>query len=604
MSSTVLSDKIRIRLKQRYDIMHRYKYLNEEIIAKIIENVELVEKGLETFEMQCRNAAIIISSIIICFYHEAHLSLIIMSVVPLAIMLNMLSNKLTTKSDVILSDKISQTIQLEKELLLKKNFNDKIANDEHLMRLSSEVRNCTRYAILHQVWKSSHCGILSFTIFTFIGCGMLYGGYLLDANPTMKEGDVFIIVLLMALTVDSISTTITYHYLIKNGVRAALYIWNLQQFDYEFMLIPYGNRHCSMDEIIVKLITVPEFKKSVISPEKNSIIRFISGTRSVLRNYHNHKLFLLFGFILAIIHGFEQAAYNIVIGQIFIAMLGGTPNIHLLTVCAIQLSAIGFAVFISRTTSTVLAAVASEHMAVSFRVILFRQLLKMADKEPFNKSKINTLVDENISLTSEAKSLYHPHLSELMTRITSMIINIILGFIYSWEIALLGLIFIVLCFLVQIEMEFEVLTYCNKRTNNQRIQKKMKVLKSCKHSALRAVNFSIVQTFGFALKAICYALTAFICYNEYKHQAQAFVSVITLFATSQEVVQLPNLIRKLCKSWRAVDQIFAYMDGKSSRNCMSSIPRSIRSKLLKSFALPELDDAKNKSVYVEVSTNH
>lgn len=44
-------------------------------------------------------------------------------------------------------------------------------------------------------------------------------------------------------------------------------------------------------------------------------------------------------------------------------------------------------------------------MAVSFRVILSRQLLKLADKEPFSKSKINTLVDENISLTLEAKSV-------------------------------------------------------------------------------------------------------------------------------------------------------------------------------------------------------
>lgn len=37
MSTTVLSDRIRIRFKQRYDVMHRHKYLNEEIITKIIE---------------------------------------------------------------------------------------------------------------------------------------------------------------------------------------------------------------------------------------------------------------------------------------------------------------------------------------------------------------------------------------------------------------------------------------------------------------------------------------------------------------------------------------------------------------------------------------
>ncbi|EJW74383.1 hypothetical protein WUBG_14709, partial [Wuchereria bancrofti] len=59
----------------------------------------------------------------------------------------------------------------------------------------------------------------------------------------------------------------------------------------------------------------------------------------------------LVGFILAILHGLEQVAYNIVMGEIFTAMLGDTSNIHILTLCAIQLSAIGFATFISQTVS-------------------------------------------------------------------------------------------------------------------------------------------------------------------------------------------------------------------------------------------------------------
>lgn len=149
-----------------------------------------------------------------------------------------------------------------------------------------------------------------------------YGGYLLDINPMMKKSDIFIIVLSMALIVDSISTATTDYCFIKKAIRAALYIWNLRQFDHQFMvkililikvdqrnysnfpinffekflsfkLSPECNRRCSMDGITVTLITVPEFKKSVTSPEGNSIIRFISGTRSVLRNYHNHKLFLV-----------------------------------------------------------------------------------------------------------------------------------------------------------------------------------------------------------------------------------------------------------------------------------------------------------------------
>ncbi|EFO16975.1 hypothetical protein LOAG_11527, partial [Loa loa] len=576
LSTIALSDRIRIRLKECYDGVNRCKHLNEENIAKVIENIGLVEKGLETFGMECRNIGIIISSLIICFYHEVHLSLVILSVAPLVIALNIVSKRLSKKSNVILSDKISQTIQMEKELLLQKTSIDNITNDEYLIRLSSEVRTCTRYAILHQVWKSSYSGILSFTIFTFIGCGILYGGYLLDTNRMIKKGDIFIIVLSMVLVADSISTTITYYFHIKKAIHAASYIRNFQQFDYQFMLTQYCNRCYSLDELTVTLINAPAFKKSIVFPGGNFVIRFISDTRSVLRNYHNHKLFLLIGFILVIIHGFEQAAYNIVIGQIFTAMLGDTPSIHVLTLCAIQLSIIGFAVFISQTTSTLLIAVTSEHMAVSFRVILFRHLLKIADKKPFNKWKINTLVDENILLTTEAKSFYHPHLSELIRRMSSMITNIILGFIYSWEIALLGLIFIILCLFMQIKLKFKVLTYCYKCTNDQHIQKNTNLMESYSCSIFRAINFSIVKIFGFALKTICYTLTAFICYHEYKHQTQAFMSVITLFAASHEVVQLPSLIGKLYKSWQAMNRIFVCMHSKSCRSCMPSISRNIR----------------------------
>ncbi|VDK69542.1 unnamed protein product [Onchocerca ochengi] len=164
-----------------------------------------------------------------------------------------------------------------------------------------------------------------------------------------------------------------------------------------------------MDEITVTLITVPEFKKPMIPSKGNSIVRFINGIRNVLRNYHNHKLFFFVSFILAIICGLEQAAYNIVMGKIFTAFYernpGDTPNIHALTFCAIQLSGIGFAVFIVRIASTTIAAVVSEHMAVSFHIILSRHLLKMADKEPLSKLNVNTLVDENVLLTSEAKSV-------------------------------------------------------------------------------------------------------------------------------------------------------------------------------------------------------
>lgn len=54
---------------------------------------------------------------------------------------------------------------------------------------------------------------------------------------------------------------------------------------------------------------------------------------------------------------------------------------------------------------TLLIAVASEYMSVSFHVILSRYLLKMTDKESSSRSKINTLIDENIALTSEAKAV-------------------------------------------------------------------------------------------------------------------------------------------------------------------------------------------------------
>uniref|UniRef100_A0A915Q6F8 ABC transmembrane type-1 domain-containing protein n=1 Tax=Setaria digitata TaxID=48799 RepID=A0A915Q6F8_9BILA len=433
LSTTVLGDRIRIHLKRCYDGIHNQKQLDEEVVKEIIENVNLMEKGSESFGMQCRNIATVILSLIICFYYEARLSLAILSAVPLVIILDIFSRRLSKKANVLLSNKFFQTVQMEKELLLLKNPTDNIAKDECLMRLSANMRSCTRQAIFRQVWKSSQHGILSFMLFTLVGCGLLYGGYLLRINPMVKKGDIFIVVLSMTLIIGSISTTAKYCSVIKKGAHAAIYIKNHRQFDHGFMLTQNGNQRNSVNGITTTLISRPGIKNSAVFPKQNLIISFISGTRSVLRNYHNHKLFLLIGFALAIARGFEQAAYNLIMEQVFTALLGDSPNIKVLTLCAIQFSAIGFAAFISGTASTALVTVASEHMAVSFRVILARHLLKITDKEPLSKSEINSLVNDNLSLTVRAKSLYYPKLSELLTRITSITTNIIIGFIFSWE---------------------------------------------------------------------------------------------------------------------------------------------------------------------------
>ncbi|VDN03801.1 unnamed protein product [Thelazia callipaeda] len=479
--------------------------------------------------------------------------------------------KLSKKCEVLMQSKLNETVQMEKDLIMvKKASNDGITSDERLMKLSAKVRSYARDAILLQFWTSSRYGVLRFILFTFIGCAMLYGGYLLNVNPLIKEGDIFVVVLSVALIASEISDIIRHYHAVNKGVAAALQIRNLAQSDHEFTFLRKDNKDCPTDQITITLITAPELARRIV-PSKNcySSLPFITCTKNVLRNYNYHKIFLILSLVLAFAAGLEQPSYNIIMERIFTAILGNTSDIQLLIRCAIALSIIGFSTLLTRTASAVLAAVASEYMAVSFRVILARYYLKSSATDHYSKSEIEALVDKNQSLTTEAKSLYHPHLTQLIIRLTSLIVNITIGFISSWEISLLGLVIIVFCFCAQIEMQFQCLHHYCDFSDTQFIKKKNKSVKACRDYVYKAASLSIVQTSVLILKAVCYALTAYICNHGYKHQSQAFLSVITLSSAVQEVVLLPKLFKKLHKSWKSLDQTFACMHTESFKNLPS-----------------------------------
>ncbi|VDK34249.1 unnamed protein product, partial [Gongylonema pulchrum] len=239
---------------------------------------------------------------------------------------------------------------MEEEMLFLKDSDDNIANDERLLRLSEQLRRSARHAVLHQLWKSSSYGVLCFLVFTFVGCGMLYGGYLINEDATVKEGDIFIVVLSMALIVSSISTTTAHYKEYRKGMQAALSVKNLEQLEQGLLLTQNGSRRSSVDDITITSEQVP-MKPPLLPEATTSIDRFANGTRRVLRNYHNHKLFLLLAFILAAVNGLEQPAHNLIMGEVFTAMLRRSPSIRLLIQYAIQFFAVGFGVFVSRTAT-------------------------------------------------------------------------------------------------------------------------------------------------------------------------------------------------------------------------------------------------------------
>ncbi|VDM26008.1 unnamed protein product [Toxocara canis] len=465
---------------------------------------------------------------------------------------------------------------IEKELLLLNGIDERSSTDERLVRLSDELYSATRYGIMKEAWDGFYSGIICFIVFTAVGCGMLYGGYLLEVNVMVKQGDIFIVVLSMALLANTTSAITSQWKALTNGVDAAVYVSNLEGLQLDKVSSASFQRTLNSNEITVTnlLPTSTITVASKISPEyaysqsNQKVAFFMSSTNKILKNNYHDRLYMALGFLFAAVHGLELPAYNLIMGRVFMAMLG--PRIgmmHKLLHTMIMFTCVGFLVLLIRTISGAFSGIASEHVFVSFRINLARHHIR--PRTACGKRDVEELLKEHTLTAANAKSFYHPFTSQLISHVTSVLANIILGFVFSWEIALLGTLFTLLCLIVQLKIGDSMerdrhAKHIQKKSKGQKIkfylfQHSEEQQNDIAGNTLLAINFSLMQTADFVIQTVCYALTAYIVNNGYKHVNEAFVSVIMALGALQHVILFPTLFNLFAQSCSSAHQIFTLM---------------------------------------------
>ncbi|KHN78392.1 hypothetical protein Tcan_05127 [Toxocara canis] len=573
MASNFFVNKVSESLKKKYadtpKKISNNRHLQKHISNELIEKIRQIRNGSENLELFCRSIAIVISSSFISFYHEFRLTFVLLAVIPICIGIHFLSEKLSRLLNDIRRSKAARAADIEKELLLLNGIDERSSTDERLVRLSDELYSATRYGIMKEAWDGFYSGIICFIVFTAVGCGMLYGGYLLEVNVMVKQGDIFIVVLSMALLANTTSAITSQWKALTNGVDAAVYVSNLEGLQLDKVSSASFQRTLNSNEITVTnlLPTSTITVASKISPEyaysqsNQKVAFFMSSTNKILKNNYHDRLYMALGFLFAAVHGLELPAYNLIMGRVFMAML--EPRIgmmHKLLHTMIMFTCVGFLVLLIRTISGAFSGIASEHVFVSFRINLARHHIR--PRTACGKRDVEELLKEHTLTAANAKSFYHPFTSQLISHVTSVLANIILGFVFSWEIALLGTLFTLLCLIVQLKIGDSM----ERDRHAKHIQKKSKGQKHSEEqqndiagNTLLAINFSLMQTADFVIQTVCYALTAYIVNNGYKHVNEAFVSVIMALGALQHVILFPTLFNLFAQSCSSAHQIFTLM---------------------------------------------
>uniref|UniRef100_A0A915BTH0 ABC transmembrane type-1 domain-containing protein n=1 Tax=Parascaris univalens TaxID=6257 RepID=A0A915BTH0_PARUN len=567
MTSNFFGNKVVLNLRKKYvscaEKICSNEHLQNDINNELNEKIQHIHSGSENIAALSRSMAIVIASSFISFYHEFRLTLVMLAL-----------NQLL---DGILRGKAARAAHMEKELLLLSGIDERSYGDERLLRLSDVLHGATRYGIMKEGWNGCYSGIMCFLVFTAVGCGMLYGGYLLEKNIVVRQGDIFIVVLSIALLANTTGAITSQWRSFMNGVNAANYIKKLEKLELDKANSKSLQKIFTRNEIAVTDLSKMNVSKlSIDHPSCKSnrkIAFFTNGTNKVLKNNHHDRLYMAFGFMLAAVHGLELPAYNVIMGGVFLAMLEPrTDMMHKLFYTMLIFTFTGFAILIARTISGVLSGIVSEHISVGLRVNLVRHHARpqMACK----KFDVEDVVKDDASKATNAKSFFHPHATRLVSDAVSILLNIIIGFIFSWEVALIGTIFILICFIIQLKIANS--TDGNKYAKlNQKKGKDEKVegweIPFTTNIPL-AINYSLMQTSGFIIQTICYALTAYIVSNGYKYPNEAFMSVIAMNGALQRIILFPALFKQISKSCSSAHHIFTLIHSMPSSSKTAVYP--------------------------------
>ncbi|VDK68264.1 unnamed protein product [Anisakis simplex] len=218
------------------------------------------------------------------------------------------------------------------------------------MRLSDQLSSAIRYGIMKEAWSGFYSGVIT------------YGGYLLEMDIIRKHGNIFIAVLSMTLVANTAGAIISQWSAFDDGLFASMFIMNVNDSELdkkrsESFKTDRTARNANENSVLssskaASIVENSSTAQSDCSDQHRNVRFFMSGTNKVLKNNRHDRLLLALGIFLAILHGLELPAYNILMGRVFAAMREPRHDmIHRLFVTMVMFTCVGFIILVVKTVS-------------------------------------------------------------------------------------------------------------------------------------------------------------------------------------------------------------------------------------------------------------
>uniref|UniRef100_A0A0N4Z633 Transferred entry: 7.6.2.2 n=1 Tax=Parastrongyloides trichosuri TaxID=131310 RepID=A0A0N4Z633_PARTI len=171
------------------------------LTTRLNDNIDRIREGMgDKLGLLLRGAFMYLSALIIAFSYEWRLALMMLGVTPLSCLIMSLMSQFLGNTTGKELKSVGQAGAIAEETILAirtvQSFN---GQEERVQKYKEQLDNTVKYSILNGVWSGLFGGLFLFMLFVYLGCGMLYGTYLLKVGIFKSPGEIFTVVMGMML---------------------------------------------------------------------------------------------------------------------------------------------------------------------------------------------------------------------------------------------------------------------------------------------------------------------------------------------------------------------------------------------------------------------
>ncbi|CAB3406640.1 unnamed protein product [Caenorhabditis bovis] len=171
------------------------------ITTKLNDNMERIREGIgDKLGILIRGVAMLCAAIVVSYIYEWRLASMMLGVAPVCcVCMSLLARQMTSTTIKELTGVGKAGSIAEESLMGVRTVQAFNGQQEMVDRYSAELDKGRKFAVWKGFWSGFFGGLFFFWLFAFLGCGMLYGAYLVKVRIIENPGDCFIVVMSMLL---------------------------------------------------------------------------------------------------------------------------------------------------------------------------------------------------------------------------------------------------------------------------------------------------------------------------------------------------------------------------------------------------------------------